>query len=95
MKKENTDIITSVELEIDYYSQSSGEIESVKQALLPETNYRDTCDHSVTLCLKGRSRHLRLQFNSKDIVALRASMNTNLRLMTSSIETLRELNFSQ
>jgi tRNA threonylcarbamoyladenosine modification (KEOPS) complex Pcc1 subunit len=95
MKKKITDIVTSIELEIDYSSQSSGEIESVRQALLPETNYKDTCNLSVTSCFNRRSRHLRLEFISKDIVALRASMNTNLRLMASSIETLRELNFGQ
>jgi KEOPS complex subunit Pcc1 len=62
----------------------------VLQALKPET--KDCPTLRSTVELKGRKNHLQLLFEAEDTTALRASINSYLRWISSTESILKTIN---
>ena len=75
-------------LHFDYASTNQREVTSIKQAILPESTNKGKCLLKSSLKRDKKAIHLLLDFESTDIISLRASINTNLRLVNSAIRTL-------
>jgi tRNA threonylcarbamoyladenosine modification (KEOPS) complex Pcc1 subunit len=61
-------------------------LDAVGVSMLPETQKSARCTFSVRSDPDGKT--LILHFTAKDLIALRASFNTNLRLVSSALKTL-------
>jgi tRNA threonylcarbamoyladenosine modification (KEOPS) complex Pcc1 subunit len=61
-------------------------LDAVKSSMLPEAQKGARCVFSIHGAPDGKS--ITLLFTAKDLVALRASFNTNLRLVSSALRTL-------
>jgi tRNA threonylcarbamoyladenosine modification (KEOPS) complex Pcc1 subunit len=59
---------------------------AVRSALVPETSAGKRCTLKVELLEEAQG--LKIVFSSEDLSSLRASMNTNLRLVSSSLRTI-------
>ena len=85
-------MIDSAKLWIKYRSEDSKVISTVEDAILPETKIRRRCQLTVSKVKNDDSssneRELSLLFESRDLVSLRASIITDLRLVSSVIKTL-------
>lgn len=70
-------------------------LDAVSAAMAPETtqsNEREKkCVLHVTKSKIGNTELLEIAFETEDMVSLRASLNTNLRLISSSLKTLEHL----
>jgi tRNA threonylcarbamoyladenosine modification (KEOPS) complex Pcc1 subunit len=73
----------------DYNSEDESEIAAIEQAILPETETKGKCILRTRLAKSRGSNHLLLEFVARDVVSLRASTNTNLRLINSAVKSLR------
>ncbi len=85
-------MIDSAKLWIKYRSEDSKVISTVEDAILPETKIRRRCQLTVSKVKNddssGNEQELCLLFESHDLASLRASLNTDLRLVSSVIRTL-------
>lgn len=61
-------------------------ISAVRAAMLPETRAGKRTD--MSLKVEDNGKKLILTMVSKDLTSMRASLNTNLRLVTSALKTL-------
>ncbi|MDH2899663.1 MAG: KEOPS complex subunit Pcc1 [archaeon] len=75
-------------MHFDYASTNEREVESIERAILPESTNKGKCAQKSSLKKDKKAVHLRLDFESTDIISLRASINNNLRLVNSAIRTL-------
>lgn len=75
-------------LHFDYASTNVREVASIERAILPESTNKGKCVLKTSLKKDKKAVHLLLDFESADIISLRASINTNLRLVNSAIRTL-------
>ena len=83
--KEHPKLVTSSELRVTI-PEELATIEALKAALDPEKSTGKRRD--MTTALRKGQRTLLIEFRSKDLVALRAGLNTNLRLASSVLKTL-------
>lgn len=84
--------VLSASLKVDLKS-SPRTIRALAQALTPETLAGNKCQMKISR--SSNENKLLLAFNSRDLVSLRASFNTNLRLVSASIKTIETVsNFS-
>ncbi len=71
------------------YSRDERRLLSLREAMLPETNLNGKCTLRVErLGASKRRKVLTLFFESIDLVSLRASLNTNLRLMSTGLRSI-------
>jgi tRNA threonylcarbamoyladenosine modification (KEOPS) complex Pcc1 subunit len=91
MKKNSRPRVLYAKLHFDYVSMNQKEIASIERAFLPETTDRGKCVLKSSLRKSKRETHLLLDFEATDVISLRASMNTNLRLVNSAIKTLNTI----
>lgn len=75
-------------LDLDYSSENEREITAIEQAILPETRSKIKCTLKAKVTRNRGSNHLLLHFAANDVVSLRASTNTNLRLVSSAAKAL-------
>ena len=61
-------------------------LEAVWSSMRPEAQKSARCNFSIRNAPDGKS--LILRFAARDLIALRASFNTNLRLVSSALKTL-------
>jgi tRNA threonylcarbamoyladenosine modification (KEOPS) complex Pcc1 subunit len=62
-------------------------LEAVRSSMIPEIDRSQRCVLSVRTAQGGKK--LILGFDAKDLVALRAGFNTNLRLVSSALKTIK------
>ena len=69
---------------------SEREAKAILDSLKPELG-KGRCKVELRLGSKERNRYLEIDFTSSDLASLRASLNSNLRLVTSAKESLRHI----
>lgn len=69
--------------------RSPEELRAIRSALIPESRVGKRTKMSVRLVNRGKK--LILSIASSDLVSMRASMNSNLRLVASAIRTIESL----
>ncbi|MGI0078190.1 MAG: KEOPS complex subunit Pcc1 [Nitrososphaerales archaeon] len=73
---------------------SARKIRALTQALVPETTVGNKC--AMKISRSANEDTLLLHFSSCDLVSLRASFNTNLRLVSASLKMIEAVsNFSK
>ncbi len=68
---------------------SSRLLECIRMAMEPELAHQKRC--TLSFRIAKRNKGLILNFSSTEIISLRASMNTNLRLIASAIRTVEAI----
>jgi tRNA threonylcarbamoyladenosine modification (KEOPS) complex Pcc1 subunit len=81
----------NAKLRFDYVSTNNREVQSLEKAILPESMTKGKCLLRPSLKKEKAVIHLLLDFEAADIIALRASINTNLRLISSAIRALNTI----
>lgn len=83
--------VLSAKLHVEYRSPNAKEIAAIENAIFPETKNKSRCRLKAAKKKEEASNGywLSLYFESSDLASLRASLNTNLRLISSAIKTLR------
>ena len=79
----NRVVSADLELEIDANPKV---IEALQAALALETKSSERCP--MSLHRRRNQSRLRIIFNAQDIVSLRASFNTNFRLIAASVDSI-------
>jgi tRNA threonylcarbamoyladenosine modification (KEOPS) complex Pcc1 subunit len=77
--------VTSARLGVEISGEKKV-LNAVRFSMMPEVDNRKRCVLSLRESKDGRK--LSLLFSAKDLVALRAGLNTNLRLVSSALKTI-------
>jgi tRNA threonylcarbamoyladenosine modification (KEOPS) complex Pcc1 subunit len=80
--------LLNAKLRIDFSSSDVRKLESIRKAISPEATSKGKCLLRTSLKKNENLAHLLLDFEASDLISLRASVNTNLRLLNSALKTL-------
>jgi tRNA threonylcarbamoyladenosine modification (KEOPS) complex Pcc1 subunit len=80
--------LVSAKLKFTLETKDRRLIHSLREAIAPEVGKIGRCIVSFDSEGKRKDSGLNLSFESKDLISLRASFNTNLRLLSSAIRTI-------
>lgn len=81
--------ILSTKLSVRYFSKNAKELRAIEDSLFLETkNKKGNCIVKVRTSDRGTNSYLEVEFSASEVVSLRASLNTNLRLVATAFRTL-------